>query len=256
MPEGDAVWRAAGRLDRALRGKELVGVDLRWGRMPEVELRGRTTLEVVPRGKHILHRIEGGWTLHSHLRMDGTWRVVPTDAVTPRVARETTIRAIVASEASAGIGRKLGMLDLLRTELEHTLVGHLGPDLLGADWNAAEAMRRLCETPDREIGAALLDQRNLAGLGTMWTAEALWEQHLNPWQLVGDVTGDHLAALMTSAHRLLAAAITADEPVIQVFGRRGWPCGRCGTRIRTAPIGKAPQQRDLSFCPGCQRAPD
>ena len=71
MPEGDTVKRVASRLDEALGRAELVHADLRWPGISTASLTGATTLEVLARGKHILHRLDSGWTIHSHLRMDG-----------------------------------------------------------------------------------------------------------------------------------------------------------------------------------------
>lgn len=70
------VFRTARRLQQALAGRPLTRVELRWGDLDGAPLLGRQTLEVVPRGKHLLHRVAGGWTLHTHLRMEGSWRVV------------------------------------------------------------------------------------------------------------------------------------------------------------------------------------
>src|SRR5690606_41213069 len=75
MPEGDTVWQAAKRLHGALAGRVLTRSDLRVPRFATADLTGRTGLVATPRGKHLLTRIEGGLTLHSHLRMDGSWRV-------------------------------------------------------------------------------------------------------------------------------------------------------------------------------------
>ena len=82
MPEGDTVWRTAHRLHQALAGHVVTVCDLRWPSLATVDLRGATTTEVVARGKHVLHRLDSGVTLHSHLRMDGQWRVAATDQVT------------------------------------------------------------------------------------------------------------------------------------------------------------------------------
>ncbi|HIZ98786.1 MAG TPA: Fpg/Nei family DNA glycosylase, partial [Candidatus Janibacter merdipullorum] len=71
MPEGDTVWRTARRLHAALAGQAAQLVDLRWGDLDEAPLRGATVEEVRPRGKHLLHRFDSGWTLHTHLRMEG-----------------------------------------------------------------------------------------------------------------------------------------------------------------------------------------
>ena len=114
------------------------------------------TLEVVPRGKHLLHRLDSGLTLHSHLRMEGSWRVRPTASMTPRTVRGTAIRALLATDTWTAVGKRLGMLDLLDTRDESRIVGHLGPDLLGADWDAHEAAARLRAQPDAvPVGSAV-----------------------------------------------------------------------------------------------------
>lgn len=252
MPEGDAVWRAARRLDRVLRGEPLVGVDLRWSRVTPAPLHGAVTLEVVPRGKHILHRVEGGWTIHSHLRMDGSWRTRPTPSVTPRVAAHPDIRAIVATAATACIGWRLGMLDVLRTSEEHHLVGHLGPDLLGADWDAERAVANLRRRPSRDLGGALLDQSNLAGLGTMWVAETLHDVQLDPRAEVGTLSDEQLLAICASGHRLLHDSVERRTHLDQVYGRVGMACLRCGARVANTTVGEAPNDRRVAFCAGCQ----
>ena len=253
MPEGDAVWRTARRLHDALAGQPLVGVDLRWSRLPAVELHGLRTLEVRPRGKHILHRVESGWTIHSHLRMDGSWRTMPTAKVTPRTARHPDIRAIVATAERAAIGWKLGMLDVVRTRDEPSLVGHLGPDLLGDDWDTGEAARRLRSTGPTPIGAALLDQRNLAGLGTIWTSEPLHECGIDPWRPVEEIDEPTLRGLLEVAHRMLGDSVVHRRHRMQVYGRQGQPCPRCGTPLVRKEIGSAPNDRLVTYCPGCQR---
>lgn len=253
MPEGDAVWRVARRLNGALAGERLVRSDLRWPSLATADLVGATTLEVVPRGKHLLHRLDNGLTLHSHLRMDGTWRVSATTDP-PQPFGGHLVRAVVATAQWTAVGTALGMLDLARTRDEARLVGHLGPDLLGPDWDAREAARRLAASPDA-LGAALLDQGNLAGLGTIWTAESLFAQGLDPWRPASAVPAAELVALADRAHLLLNASIRG-----QVDPRRGYavyrrlrqPCRRCGTPVKAGTIGTAPRARTLFFCPRCQ----
>ena len=254
MPEGDAVWRTARRLDDALRGEQLVGCELRWPSLAGTHLHGMTTVEVVPRGKHLLHRLDSGLTLHSHLRMEGSWRVRPTSTMTPGSVRSSAIRALLATTTWTAIGERLGMLDLVETRDERQLVGHLGPDLLGAGWDPAEAAKRLRRQANRTIGAALLDQRNLAGLGTIWTTETLFSRRVSPWSTVAGLNDDELDAVLDTAHRLLHRSIERTEWVdtAAAYGRTGEPCPRCGKLLRSGPIGHAPTQRTLVFCPGCQ----
>ena len=263
MPEGDVVWRTAQRLHAALAGRTLTLCDLRWPSLATTDLTGREVLEVVAAGKHLLTRVEGGLTLHSHLRMDGSWHVHRTGETWARRRPENGVRAVLANEAWTAVGHELGMLDLVPTDAESGLVGHLGPDVLGPGWDAAEATRRLAAAPDRPVGAALLDQRVLAGVGTFFMAECLFLRGVSPWTAVRGA-GD-LDALVALVHRLLTAnrdravqSTTGDlRPGRQqyVHSRSGRPCRRCGTTIRVAPIGEPPQERTAFYCPRCQPGP-
>lgn len=264
MPEGDAVWRTAARLNEALAGRPITEWELRWGELGASDKRGRTTIEVVPHGKHLLHRLDDGWTLHSHLRMEGRWSVVERPKVTARNRRDPWIRALVGTAESVALGRQLGMLDLVRTDREDALVGHLGPDLLGSDWDAEEALRRLRSHPDADLGAALLDQTNLAGIGTMWAAEICFLEKVNPWTPTGALDDAALARVVARAHRLLNGTLKFKGSVstgnwrdpLYIYGKPGRPCPRCAAPIRKASIGKAPTQRELYYCAVCAPRPD
>ena len=262
MPEGDTVWRTATRLHQALAGQPVTRWDLRWGELATIDLVGTTTLEVVSRGKHILQRLDAGVTLHSHLRMEGQWRIEDARRLTARQLASPQIRAVVGTDRWAAIGLRLGMLDLLPTDQEHTLVGHLGPDVLGTDWDVDTAVSKLRAAGATPIGAALLDQRNLAGVGTLWASESLFLERLHPWTQAGSFDEETLTALVVRAHRLIDAArhhaVQASTAVRRlgetsyVHGRSGRPCRRCGEGVRVAMIGEPPQDRTMFYCPRCQ----
>ena len=266
MPEGDVVWRTARQLDAAFAGHPLTGCDLRWPGIATADLTGRTVLAVVARGKHLLMRFAGDppLTLHSHLRMDGSWRLQRPDVPVPTgTGRRDDVRAVLRTVTWTAIGRKLGMLDLVRTCDEHTLVGHLGPDVLGDDWDPRLVARTLAEQPGRTIGEALLDQRVLAGVGTFYLAEALFLRGVSPLTHVGEVRD--LPTLLDLVHRLLMAnrdrvgQVTTGDPRpgrgSWVYGRARRACRRCGTPIVAARIGQPPQDRVGFFCPTCQPGP-
>jgi endonuclease VIII len=253
VPEGDTVWRTCRRLDQVFRGEALQRAELRWGRLIDSDLVGMTTLEVVPRGKHLLHRLDAGLTLHSHLKMEGSWRV--QDA-SDRVPSVDVVRAVLGTARWTAVGRRLGGLDLVRTEDETGLVGHLGPDILGDDWDPVAVVRhlragRLGSTHDL-IGAALIDQRNLAGVGTMWASEGLWVERVNPWRPVTELTDDDLTRLLDRVRRLMRDACTRAVTTAYVHARSGQPCRRCGTTVRVAMAGPAHRERTLFSCPRCQ----
>ena len=94
---------------------------------------------------------------------------------------------MLSTDQWQAVGYRLPVVELIARGDEHRVVGHLGPDLLGSDWDLDEALRRLAAAPDREIGEALLDQRNLAGIGNLYKAESLFLSRLSPWRRVGDV---------------------------------------------------------------------
>jgi len=252
VPEGDAVWLTARRLHTALSGGRLTLSDFRVPRHATADLSGREVLETLPRGKHLLTRVEGGLTVHTHLKMDGYWRTRPNTASAPRDHR---IRLVLATAQTQALGYSLGIVELLRTEHEDRVVGHLGPDLLGGDWDAAEAVRRLAEDPERTIGEALLDQTNLAGIGTIYRAETLFAQRISPWRKVKDV--EDLTAVAEQARTLLREGIADPRRANATrwaYGRARRPCRRCGTPIRQAQQGPPGQQRITLWCPTCQRA--
>ena len=256
MPEGDTVWLTAHRLHAALRDRELIVADLRVPQLATVDLRGATVLEVLARGKHILIRLNTGRTLHNHLKMDGSWYLCRAGE-RARGHPEHMIRAQLGNAEWLATGYRVHELRLIDTVAERELVGHLGPDLLGPDWDAGEAMRRLSAEPARQIAEALLDQRNLAGIGNLYKSEVLFLERVDPWRPLGDVA--HLDAVVATAHRLLNA--NRDHPEQSttgllargrqhwVYQRGGEPCLRCGTRIRRSVQG----ERSTYWCPTCQR---
>ena len=260
MPEGDTVWRAASRLNELFAGRPLSRCDLRWPTLATVDLTGQTTVEVVPRGKHLLHRLDSGLTLHSHFRMEGSWRLEATTTPPARFGA-AAVRAVLATREWTAVGWRLGMLDLVRTADEGSLVGHLGPDVLGPEWDADRAARNLAGSTE-PIGAALLDQRNLAGIGTLWASESLFLQRINPWTPASELGLDAVRALVGRAHRLMDAnrhhamqSSTGERRrgrTTYVHGRHRQPCRRCGTPIDVQPIGEAPRDRVMFYCPGCQ----
>ena len=249
------VWYTARRLHAALAGRALTRSDFRVPRLATADLTGDVVVETASRGKHLLTRTKGGLTVHTHLRMDGSWRV--QRAAEP-VRESHRIRLVLANEEWRAVGYQLGVVELIRTSDESRVTGHLGPDLLGPDWDCAEAVRRLSAEPGRAIGEALLDQRNLAGIGNIYKAEVLFLRGINPWQPAGGVAD--LGAVAELARRLLDANKERIGQVTTgssrrgeetwVYGRRGRPCRRCGTPVRS----QGQQDRITFWCPSCQPA--
>ena len=254
MPEGDSVHRSCAALHDALSGRALTSAELRVPSAAAADLTGREVLEVVSRGKHQLIRVEGGWTVHTHLRMDGVWRIVDADRPTP--GPHFQIRALLGNEQKQAAGLRLGIVELVRTDHEDAVVGHLGPDLLGSDWDPELAVSNLLREPRRTIGEALLDQRNLAGIGTIYRAETLYAERTNPRTPVAEVRD--LRAVVNRAQSLLEASKVRRGPTASnrdgrwVYDRAGKPCPRCRTRIRCEEYGQTTQERLGGWCPRCQ----
>ncbi len=265
MPEGDTVWLAARRLHDALAGRVLTRTDFRVPALATSDLAGETITEVVSRGKHLLMRTDAGHTVHTHFRMDGTWHLYRPGARWTG-GPDWQIRAVLANADWNAVGYRLPVVELLATADESRAVGHLGPDLLGPDWDAERAIANLRARPDREIGPALLDQRNLAGIGNLYKTEVLYLSGITPWTRVEDI--EDLDAVVRRAHRLLQANKDHWQQTTTgslrrgedhwVFERPGQPCRRCGSRIAAAMQAEPeqPTQARISYwCPRCQRGP-
>ncbi|MGA7206141.1 MAG: DNA-formamidopyrimidine glycosylase family protein [Specibacter sp.] len=267
MPEGDTVWRQARDLHAALAGQQLTGCDFRVPSFATVDFTGSVVTAVQSRGKHLL-MFMGGNVIHSHLSMEGHWDVypLPANGGQPRWRRPAhTARAVLRNGSAVVVGFSLGTLEVLREADMATAVEHLGPDLLGSDWDAGEALRRILDVPERPVGLALLDQRNLAGIGNIYRNELCFLGGVHPSVVVGEVPG--LPRILDLAKRLLEA--NKDRPLrsttggparadaaLWVYGLAGKPCKRCGSLIQHAkmadPAAPTHAPRDIYFCPRCQ----
>ncbi|MDE0545264.1 DNA-formamidopyrimidine glycosylase family protein [Microbacterium sp. C7(2022)] len=264
MPEGDTVYRTTRRLNAVLAGAVVTGFDLRVPQAATVDLSGLTVTEVVPRGKHILHRI-GDYTLHSHLKMEGRWDVYRPGDRWRRPAY--TARAVIAATAPDGtswqtVGFDLADIAVVPTPDEDSLVGHLGPDPLSVTWDAAQAARNLAGD-ERAIHVALQDQRSVAGFGNEYANEILFVRGIHP-ETPANATDT--AAVVDLGARMIRAnrdrrdrTFTGDARpgrTTWVYRREGKACRRCGTLIRRGDLGADPtRERIVFWCPSCQPAP-
>jgi endonuclease-8 len=260
VPEGDTVWLTAHRLNQALAGRPLTISDFRVPALAAADLRGRTVSEVLARGKHILTRVDDDLTVHSHLKMDGSWYLSKAGGRPPRRHPDHLIRARLGNAEWLATGYRVHDLKIVRRTDEDQLVGHLGPDLLGPDWDAERAAANLAADPDTAIGEALLDQRRLAGIGNLYKCEVLFIERVHPWTPTGEV-GD-LPRLVATAQRLLR--VNRDHPEQSttgllgrgrdhwVYERGGQQCLRCRTPIQRAEQGTPPRARSTYWCPNCQ----
>lgn len=257
MAEGDSIARLAARLHAATAGRTVVGGTFRHPRLALADLSGQRIEAWLPRGKHLLMRTSAGLTLHSHLRMSGSWSVLGPGKRLPRSVEARVLLRLDDGRTLAGVA--LPVLDLVRTRDEARVVGHLGPDLLSADFDADGAARRLHAGPDTAAVAALLDQRRVAGLGNMWAGELCFLHRVDPWGPIGEVD---VGPLLDDARARLREAVATNPRQITtgdprrphwVYGRARRPCYRCGTPVAFRPAARTPHGRETWWCPGCQR---
>lgn len=258
MPEGDTVHLAATRLHAALAGHTLTRTDFRVPQLAEVDLAGRAVRAVVARGKHLLLRIAPDVTLHTHFAMEGSWHLYRHGERWRGPGFEA--RVVLETERWVAVGFRLAITELFPTARENERLGHLGPDPLGPDWDADEALRRLVADPSRSISEALLDQRVMAGVGNVWRCELCFLRGLDPWTPVGAVREPSrlvaLAKRMFEANRGTGSHVTTGDVRAGyrhwVYGRRGQRCRRCGTTV--AVRGAGDEERGTWWCPACQPA--
>jgi endonuclease-8 len=259
VPEGDTVFRTGRTVEKALAGSRLTRGEIRHPALATVDLTGRKVLGVRTVGKHLFTRFSGDLSLHSHLRMDGSWDVYPAGGRWRKPAHQA--RVVLVTAAAQAVGFRLHDLRLLPTADEPTLVGHLGPDLLDPQWSEGDHGERAAN-PGREIGLALLDQRIMAGVGNLYKVEVCFLLGVSPWTPVSEVDPARVVAL---ARKLLLANAWRHQQCTTgdlTRGRRTWVyersrqgCFRCGGEVLVRTQGAGVQGRTTWFCPRCQPGP-
>jgi hypothetical protein len=218
VPEGDSIYRLARRLDRSLAGQRVVRSELRVPAHATADLAGSVLLGHDSHGKHLLTRFDSGLTLHTHLRMDGSWTVTRPERRLPRRLMPDVRVVLGVGTGATAYGVLLPVVDLVPTTGESQVIGHLGPDPLRDDWDPDEAVRRLAADPTRPLAAALLDQTLVAGWGNARagparrpSAEALRDRRARPPGHDGfDPPGR--AALCGRSRRPAVPAVRDDGP--------------------------------------------
>ena len=257
MPEGDTIHYAARRIRPIVEGEipELATPHPRFGRdrWPE-RLAGRRVRSVDVHGKHLFLRFEGDLTIHSHLRMTGSWGTYTGG----RRWRRSPHRAWLVLRTERGEvvqfdGPVLELLSDSRTRFDRRLA-MLGPDVLAPELDEHEFLRRLRqEDPSRPIGEALLEQRTIAGIGNLWKCEGCFAAAIDPWRATGQVTDDETLAIVRATRAgMQQSALDGMQDVHRVvYKATGRPCPRCGTPIRER--GQGDDNRATFWCASCQR---
>jgi endonuclease-8 len=258
MPEGDTIHSAARKVGAVLVGQEIVEIETphprhaldRW---PE-RLAGRAVRSVDAHGKHLFIRFEGELTLHSHLRMTGKWGVYRRGERWRRSPRRAWLVIRTAEhEVVEFDGPVLELMTESRTRFDRRLAA-LGPDLLSRDFDESRFLARLrSDDQSRGIGEALLDQRNLAGIGNMWKSEGCFLAGVDPWRRSGEVSDDEVLRVVRGLRPLMSESVERGGRGPErrwVFERSGLACRRCNTLIRAR--GQGDDNRTTYWCPACQ----
>jgi formamidopyrimidine-DNA glycosylase len=264
LPEVETVRRT---LEPVLTGRKLKRVridDLRLTRPYDpvhiaAELQGERVAQVDRRGKYLVVRFASGRALLVHLRMTGSFHV-DEEASHERAVVELDDRRRVSYRDV----RRFGTWLLLEPdEVQPYLDAKVGEEPLDALFTVAHLADRL-GSRKTSIKAALLDQRTLAGLGNIYTDEALWWSRIHPLRPAESLERDEVRHLHRAIRRSLERGIArqgADlgdgvyrggrmQKEFKVYGREGEPCDRCGTPIAKTRVGG----RGTWFCPSCQAA--
>lgn len=261
MPEGHVSHRNARRFGEALTGAQIVRVttgDRVQAQRMDARLVGDTVTGVEAVGKHHLFRFASGRVLHSHLGMNGRWRLLSAD----RAPSTAGLWLAMWTHDHVAAQYNGPTLRLYEPGEPIPTVSRVGPDLLDATRDPGEiamaAIARADQT--RPIGEVLMDQRLLSGIGNVYRAETLFLCGLDPWRATGTIDRDQARALGVTAAELLAEGVRSAGPITTrggrtgdrtwVYGRAGRPCRRCGATIRSRGMGDA--NRTAYWCPACQ----
>ncbi|MBN9644685.1 Fpg/Nei family DNA glycosylase [Corynebacterium mendelii] len=276
MPEGDSVYQLARRL-QFMAGRRVVSSSLRVPRYATVDFTGSVCRQVWPYGKHLFMAF-GEQIMHTHLKMEGTWSVNHHGEKWRKPGFTARVVLVVDGGQGSGtdieiVGHNLGLVEVFPVADYRQRMGYLGPDVLKQHWltgGCEQAKQRILARPDRAVGAALLDQRNLAGVGNEYRAEICFLAGVHPATAVKDTDIDTILALTrklmwdnrNSDLRVTTGVRRAGESTY-VFGRYMKPCRRCGTPVGKGFLGGADRggddgelERVIWFCPVCQPVPD
>ena len=258
MPEGDTIHRAARRIRAVLVDRvpeQIVTPHPRHqaDRWPE-RLAGRTVRAVDAHGKHLFVRFDGELTLHSHLRMTGSWGVHRQGARWQRSrSRAWLVMRCGDWEVVQFDGPVLELVRESRTRLDRRLAA-LGPDVIGAAFDEQAFLGRLrAADPARAIGDALLDQSVVAGIGNVWKSEACFAVAVNPWRPLARLSDEQALAIVRFARERMRVSADGDgfsSRPRAVYRRAGMPCERCGIPVRSH--GQGDDNRTTYWCSGCQ----
>lgn len=272
MPEGHTLHRLA-RLHTVYFAGGPVRVSSPQGRFVDsVAVDGREFEHASAVGKHLFHHYEGGLAVHVHL---GLYGFFDTHAVPDGDEPPTPVGQVRMRVDGAGAGGARRVVDLrgpARCEVVDeagvaAVCDRLGPDPLDPAADPDRARARIARSA-RPIGALLMDQKILAGVGNVYRAEVLFRAGIDPFRPGTEVARAEFEALWADLSALMPVGVDtgmihtirpehdhgdvprrgADRPRNYVYQRDGWACRVCGTEVEARNV----ENRSLYWCPGCQ----
>lgn len=269
MPELPEVETHVLEMQRLLQDRTLEGVEVSWPKtvvVPDLDsfcalLAGQIFRRFSRRAKYMLLHLDDSWCLIVHLRMTGTFRLVPRSA-----EPHPHVRVNMQLQGSESLHfldqRKFGRMWLVQDP--RPVLAGLGPEPLSRQFTGRYLQRQLHRRA-AALKAVLLDQKVAAGVGNIYADEALFYARLHPQKPARTATPQECRRLCRAVRRVLRTGIELRGSFIgtyrppsgapgrfqlehQVFRRTGKPCTRCGTPIAKVIVA----QRSTHFCPRCQ----
>ena len=270
MPEGDAIYRTARTLHRALSGATVSRFESVLPALTRADIAGRRVERVEARGKHVLMRLSGDLVLRTHMRMNGSWHLYRPGERWRRARRD--MRIVVATDAFEAVAFTVPVAEWLdpRAETRQADLRLMGPDLLGEAFDEDEAVGRIRGRGSEPIADVLLNQRVVAGIGNVYKSEVLFVCRVDPFSPIGAIADERLREVLRTARTLMLANVTTlgggittyigfrrargggESERRYVYGRARRPCRRCGTPIGVRAQGS--HARLTYWCPRCQTA--
>jgi endonuclease VIII len=282
MPEGDTIYRAARALQRAIGGKVVTGFETGLAKLARVNddtpLVGRVVEKVESRGKWCLIFFSGDLILITHMLMSGSWHLYRAGErwQMGRGRMRVVIRAGDENGEWEAVGFNIPVAEFhtARSLERNSQVPKLGPDILSEGFTVEGGVARMAaygrENPDAEIGAVLLNQRVLAGLGNVYKSEVAFAARVNPFRAMKTITPREMQTMVDLAQRYMRANVVDGkgegivtyaekrrtthamnrEERLWVYRRQGQECRRCGAAVMMRKQGV--QVRSTYWCPECQ----
>ncbi|MGH9225857.1 MAG: Fpg/Nei family DNA glycosylase, partial [Acidimicrobiales bacterium] len=241
-------------MHRWLAGRTITAAETKVAGFPAQRLVGQTVDRVEAQGKHLLIRLDSGQTVHSHMKMTGSWHVYRAGDRWRKPGSQARLTVTCGDRLAVCFNAPVVELLQPRAEALHPGLAGLGPDVLVDPFDTDEVVRRGRRSPpDLPLGELLLDQRVVAGIGNIWRCESLFADRVNPWTPQSALTDDALRHLVLTASRLMRAQLgpwQGPGPQHKVYKRNGRPCRRCGTTVQSRRTGE--NARTVYWCPTCQ----